>query len=186
MIETYRDLCKRIKWERNEDVYDLAHEEHIRKIGDQPFDYERLKWIPEAKDVLKKLRFDGHQIRLLTSYDKEVFPKKAEFLDIYDIFDRKDVFVTEFKKTKENFVTAGGWKKEFDGMGYRWCAVGNGESDVRPAIEISEEWRGIYIPHGSTSQYIRGRRGMDYWSAISIDHPRVVTIRSIAELLRVI
>lgn len=186
MVKMYQDLCKRVKFEFGEDVHRFEHEEQIRKIGDQPFDYERLKWLPGAKEVLGKLKNDGHTLCFLSSYDKKVFPKKAEFLGLHDFFDKKHVRITEFKKTKEDFIAVSGWCQNCSSSDSAWYAVGNGESDVRPALEVSDKWRGIYIPHGSTSQYFRGKRGMDYWTSTSIDHPRAVTIRSIGELLSVI
>ncbi|MBI2637666.1 MAG: HAD family hydrolase [Candidatus Sungbacteria bacterium] len=186
MVKMYHDLCKRVKFEYGEDEYRFEHEENIREIGDQPFQYERIVWNTGAQDVLRQLRRDGHTVCFLSSFDKEVFPHKAGFLKLYDFFDKKNVHITEFKKTKEDFITASGWKKEFAELNCDWYAVGNGESDVRPALEISERWRGIYIPHGSTSQYFRGKRGMDYWTSTSIGHPRAVTIRSISELFTVI
>lgn len=186
MVKMYQDLCKRVKFEFGENGHSFEHEERIRKIGDQPFQYERLTWNPGAQDVLRKLRREGHRICLLSSFDKEVFPRKADFLKLYDLFDKKDVRITEFKKTKEDFIAVSGWKKEHDELNYDWYAVGNGESDVLPALEISELWKGVYVPHGSTSQYLRGKSGMDYWTSTSISHPRAVTIRSISELLTII
>lgn len=186
MVKMYQDLNKRIKFEFGEDLYRLEHEEEIQKIGDQPFQYERLTWNPGAQDVLKRLRQQGHKICFLSSFDKSVFPHKAEFLKLYDFFDKKNIRITEFKKTKEDFIAASGWKKEDLKSDCDWYAIGNGESDVCPALEISEKWRGIYIPHGSTSQYFRGKRGIDYWTSTSISHPRAVTIRSIGELFTVI
>lgn len=186
MVRMYRDLNKRVKFEFGKDMHSFKHEEQIKKIGDQPFQYERLTWNPGAQDVLRTLRQEGHTVCFLSSFDKEVFPRKAEFLGLYDFFDKKNVRITEFKKTKEDFIAVSGWKNEYADLNHEWYAVGNGESDVRPALEISERWRGIYIPHGSTSQYFRGKRGMDYWTSTSIDHPRAVTINSISELLKVI
>ncbi len=186
MVETYRDLCKRIKFVWSEDVHSLEHEALIRKIGDQPFDFTRLQWVPGAQTVLQKLQLEGHRLCFLSCYDTEVFPKKAEYLNLYGFFRKKDVLVIQTKKTAEDFVAVSGWKKEHDELNHQWYAVGNGESDIKPPLDISECWRGIYIPHQSTSQYFRGRKGEDYWSSISIDHPRVVTIRSMSELPSVI
>lgn len=186
MVKMYRDLCKRVKFEFGEDMQSFKHEKQIREIGDQPFDYKRLRWSDGAKEVLGRLRSDGHTPCFLSSYDKKVFPQKADFLGLHEFFDKDHIRVIEHKKTKEDFVAVSGWCEKCSASDGVWYAIGNGESDVRPALEISEQWRGIYIPHGSTSQYFRGKKGMDYWTSTSIDHPRAVTIRSISELLSVV
>lgn len=186
MSDTYRDICLWVKFRFNKDVYSEAHENHIREIGLMPFEYERLQWAPGAETVLQKLKEDGHKLCFLSSFDKEVFPKKADHLRISRFFDKKDIRLTEFKKTKEDFVAVSRWHKECEETFAAWFAVGNGESDVRPALDISEKWRGISMPFSSTSQYFRGKKNTDYWAPDTWVHPRVVTIRSIAELLSVV
>lgn len=185
MVLTYRDICKWVEWRFEENVYKKEHEDRIRKIGDQPFDFTKLQWLPYVKDVLSVLKSSGHILCFLSSYDKTLFPHKADFLGLNEFFIPDKMRLTEVKKTKEDFIAVSGWLKENDCL-QNWYAVGNGESDIRPALEISDNWRGIYIPHGSTSKYFQEGGQVNYFMPPRLDHPRVVTIRSMEELLSVI
>lgn len=186
MAETYKDICLWIRVRFGKDVYDKEHEDRVREIGDLPFQFERLTWTPDACGVLQKLKDDGHALYFLSNYDQNVFPHKARLLGLNRFFAEGNIRITEFKKTKEDFVAVTGWNSADEKSDRIWYAVGNGESDISPALEISERWRGIHIPHGSTSQYFRGKRGNDYWTPDSFAHPRCVPIRSIGELLSVV
>ena len=186
MVATYKDLCLWIRVRFGKEAYKSEHEKRIREIGDIPFQFELLQWAPGACEVLQKLKNEGHALYLLSSYDKEVFPKKAEFLQVYRFFPEDNIWITEFKKTKEDFITVTGWNEERDKSVSTWYAVGNSTSDLSPALEISERWHGVHIPHCSTSQYFQGKQNIDYWTLDSFVHPRSVTIRSISELLSVV
>ena len=183
MIQTYRDICNWALWRFEADLWREEHEVYIRKIGDQPFDFGRLEWLSGAKSILSYLKRRGHMVCFLSSYDKKVFPQRAEFLGLYEFFSKENILLTEGKKTKDDFVMVSGWQKETDTT-RAWYAIGNGESDVLPPLEISENWHGIYIPHGSTSRYLaseyfkEGGRALNFMPP-PMENSRVQTIRSI-------
>lgn len=137
------------------------HLRHIAALGDLPFDYSRMQWRPGTERVLGMLKNEGHVLCLLTSYDSDVFPKKAAFLNIGRFFDPAHVRVIHGKKTPADFIAVSGWSEEREKQ-LRWFAVGNGESDIRPALDISERWMGIYVPHGSTSPLFE-KGGANEW-----------------------
>ena len=87
------------------------------------------------------------------------------------------VISTNGRKTKEDFIAVSGWTPEKDNE-YQLIAVGNAESDIRPALEISSNCYGIYIPHPSTSAYVGSEKGADHFNPPPLDHPRVTTILS--------
>jgi len=66
--------------------------------------------------------------------------------------------------------------------GTKFYAIGNGESDITPALEISDDWHGIYLPHGSTSAYFINEKSDDPYMPPSMNHPRVLTLDSIRQL----
>lgn len=178
MTRLYKEICSWIEWRWNENLYKEPHEQVIRAIGDKPFDYIKLRWVPGAEATLAALKNAGHKICFLSCYDQKLFPERAEFLELSRFFDPRNIHITEHRKTKEDFIMASGWTPE----SFRAYAIGNGESDILPALEISEAWRGIYIPHGSTSKFFTEGRQMNF-SLPPLDNPRVITIKSMEELL---
>lgn len=157
------------------------HKLTIRLLGDSPFDYKKLQWLPEARAVLQQLRSQNQELCFLSAYDADVFPGKAEFLKLTEFFSPNRIGITQFRKTKDDFIAVSGWTPEKDSL-HLWFAVGNGESDIRPALEISENWRGIYVPHGSTSALFKQRESTQRFDPPPLNHPRVATIRSLKEL----
>jgi|SRR3989344_5312660 len=155
-------------------------EAEIRKIGDKPFRFRKLRWIPNAAHVIWELGwYQGNGVALLTSYDEKVWPKKARRLFGDEMpFDR--IRTVPGKKTKEDFVEVSGWGKHPDGI--KFYAVGNGPSDLLPALEISDEWHAIYIPHGSTSAFFENHPGTNPYIPPPIDDPRVLTIQHIRQM----
>ena len=99
------------------------------------------------------MRSSGHRLCLLTSYDKVLFPTRAEFLGLNDYFEPNHVRVIEFKKTTDDFIAVSGWTPETDAK-HHWYALGNTDSDIDTALEISPRWRGILVPFGTTSAYV--------------------------------
>lgn len=159
--------------------------EHLRRIaeiGDLPFDFTKMRWRPGVEKVLRTLKKEGNTLCLLTSYDKDVFPKKAELLKIGHFFDSAHVRAIDSSKKKEDFIAVSEWTAEND-ADRKWYAVGNGESDIRPALDISDRWRGVYIPHGSTSPiFEQGKEQNDWPEPLNhfmpppIVHDRVTTV----------
>lgn len=139
-----------------------GHLSTIEAIGDLPFDYTKMRWRPGVERALGTLRKEGNTLCLLTSYDGDVFPKKAEFMKIGRFFDPAHVRAIGGSKKKEDFVAVSGWTENAD-VDHEWFAVGNGESDIRPALEISSRWRGVYIPHGSTSPIFEDGKESNPW-----------------------
>ena len=178
----YEDLCRYIESKYGVNPCDPAHLAEIKRIGDLPFDYEKIEWLPGVKDALKKLRAGGHRICFLSSYDRSLFPGRAEFLGLYDVFPREHVHITEHAKKKDDFIVASGWSDEERQRFGHWFAVGNGESDIRPALNISEQWKGIYIPHGSTSALFSNGAAVTNFTPPPFNHPRVITIGSLLDL----
>jgi len=156
------------------------YEQDIRKIGDQPFDYSDIKLLDGAVEVIRELIARGHIVCILSSYDKKMFPINVQKLGLDTLIDSACIHATEFGKKKEDFIRASGWTKEKDSE-YLWVAVGNGKSDILPALEISENWRGVYIPFGSGSAYF-GKEEQVNLKPPSINHPCVKTINSLKEL----
>jgi phosphoglycolate phosphatase-like HAD superfamily hydrolase len=181
MAQVYEEVCVYIENKYGEDLRSTAHLEQIARIADSPFAYKALRWIPGVSELLTTLRDKGHRICFLSSYDKVTFRGRAAFLHLHDVFSEQHVHITEFKKVKEDFVLASGWspqaEREFD----RWFAVGNGPSDFLPALEISDRWRGVYIPHGSTSQFF-DQTGAVGFMPPPLENPRVTTLKSLLEL----
>ncbi|MBI2639814.1 MAG: HAD family hydrolase [Candidatus Sungbacteria bacterium] len=178
----HKEICAWIEWRWNENLYREEDEEEIRKIGDQPFDYTKLRWVPGAEKTLQTLKAAGHKLCFLSSYDSAVFPKRAGFLWLSRFFGPERIRTTEYRKNKEDFIAVSGWTPNDTSTYY---AVGNSESDILPALEINDTWRGIYIPYGSTSKFFAARDAINFL-AQPMDHPRVTTIKSIAELLSIL
>lgn len=136
------------------------HREEIGKIGNIPFEnYDTLKWLPGVEKTLTQLKKDGHKLCLLTSYDKKKWPEQKKFLGLERFFEQEHIRRIDGRKTPEDFIAVSGWSRQAeDDESEYWHAVGNGESDIRPALKISNQWRGLYIPRGSTSGYFSEKK----------------------------
>ncbi len=185
MLLTYEEVCKWIEYRWEVNVRSEVHEKEIQNIGDSPFDFTRMQLLENAKLVLTELRSRGDKLCCLSSYDQNVFPDKARFLKIYDYF--HFVKLVKGKKRAEDFIEVSGWTPELDDK-YSWYAIGNGPGDILPAMEISDNWRGFYIPHGSTSALFKHdtKDNKNRFIPPPIDHPRVVTVRDIKDILKYI
>ena len=154
------------------------HERIIFEIGDQPFDFRQIKWVESAENVLEDLRSRAdYRLCLLTSYDEKVWVDRSVYLGVSRYFE--NVLAIPRRKTGMDFVEAAGRGAGGDAIFY---AVGNGHSDILPALEL-KKWHGIYIPHGSTSPMFYEHEGNNSYAPPPIDHPNVVTLHSIAELI---
>ncbi len=183
MVQTYRKVCDSISWRFGENVLSEAHETRIREIGDMPFDYTRLRYLPHVQETLSTLKDAGARLCLLTSYDTNVFPHKAAHLGIERWFPREHIRVVEHKKCTQDFITVSGWDSQSHPSDKQWYAVGNGESDIKPALLIAENWRGIHIPQGSTSAYFKEDSPARGFATAPLVHDRVKAIRDFCELL---
>lgn len=166
------------------------HLEEIKKIGDMPFDFTKLVWRPDALRALEYLEGRGHTLCLLTSYDPELFPKRAAFMEVERFFAPEHIRAIPGSKVAKDFVLVSGWTAEKD-AGCDWYAVGNGESDINPALEVSDRWRGFYMPHGSTSKFFNHEEGSNeypepvkHFMPPKFEHPRVLTLHDLDELVR--
>lgn len=185
MVRLYKEVCEWAKWRFGTFFYDHTDEEKIRTIGDLPFHYIDLRWLPEARTALSLLKENGHSACLLTCYDTKVFPHRAKFMKLYEFFPPERIRATEFRKTKEDFIAVSGWTPEKD-KEFVWVAVGNADSDILPALEISENWHGVRIPHGSTSKYCEDKEKylegkFAHFMPPPLIHPRSIDIRSLSE-----
>jgi len=183
MVLTYRKVCEWIQERFGEELYSEAHEMHIRGIGDSPFDYSKLRFLPGVQETLSHLAGDGSQLCLLTSYDRSVFHSKADRMGLAQWFPQERTRVVEMKKSAEDFIQVSGYAKDEHRDAKTWYTVGNGESDIIPPLEIADNWRGIYIPFGSTSRYFKDDSFAHGFRHQAIDHPRVRTIREFREIL---
>ena len=163
--------------------------EHIRMLhdfGDEPFDFSDLRWIAGVEETLSTLKATGRfSLCLLTSYDEKVWHYRKEHLGVDRFFDQ--VTAIPDRKTSQDFIDATGWQEdESDVLFY---AIGNGESDIKPALDVSPHWRGIYIPHASGSPVFHGEgqevEWEDSYTPPPIDDPRVITLERFGDLLRV-
>lgn len=197
MLQTYREVCAWSEWRfgfKFTPKQNQRHEAQIRLLGDKPFNFRKLKWLAEAWELFTELsRAATHKLCLLTSYDTEIWPEKSKYLGIYNFFKPENVRAINSQKTKDDFIAVSGWTPENDKKEGCWIAIGNGESDIRPALEISENWYGYYIPHGTTSKYLEHEKGLnDYPEPINhymppkFDHPRVKTLKNFNELRKLL
>lgn len=192
MLKTYEELLGHFKeklGESNERFQEILrkkpeHEKRIYEIGDQPFDFYQMKWVDGAREILQEFQ-NGHQFTtcLLTSYDANVWRDRGKYLEADKYFSR--IRIVPSRKTSDDFIEVSGLNTAPpDTVFY---AIGNAETDILPALEISDQWRGIYIPHCSSSPMFQAKKGDagDVYAPPAIDNPRVITIRSFAELRRV-
>lgn len=185
MIKTYHRIFEycRIKWGQDAcsriESDSKEHEYRIFKLGDDPFDFRQHIWVDGAQDTLDCLKSRGYKLCLLTCYDSKTWKDKSQFLGIARYADSIKAVPT--RKTMEDFVEVSGYNTA-DSNGALFYAIGNGKSDILPAIEISERWRGVYVPHGSTSIYHDKGTSEGLFSLPVIDHPAAITVRSILEL----
>lgn len=185
MLKTYEEICNWIEGRWGINARNQNHEREIAAIGDSPFEFTRMEMLNNAKIILGKLKSRGDKLCCLSSYDKQVFPQKAKFLKLYAYFKKKNIKLLPGKKTTADFIEASGWKPELDNQCH-WHVVGNGPSDVLPAMQISENWRGFYIPHGSTSALFKNDAACKRFTPCPIDHPRIITLRDIKDILNYI
>ena len=153
-------------------------EAKIAEIGNRPFQFKKLEWLRYAELTLNELAKKGHETCVLTSYDETVWPRKAAYLGAIDYFDR--VRAVPAKKTADDFIAASNWGMHPPGTKY--YTIGNGESDITPALTISDDWYGIYLPHGSTSAYFTNGKGQSPYVPPPMNHPQVITLTSIRQL----
>ena len=163
--------------------------EHVRivdKFGKEPFDFSDLRWIEGVEETLSALKATGRfSLCLLTSYDEKVWQYRREHLGVDRFFDQ--VTAIPGKKKSQDFIDASGYDgAPSDSLFY---AMGNGTSDILPALEVSEQWRGIYIPHASGSPVFHGEDEKVEWedpyTPPAIDDSRVITLRNFKDLRRI-
>lgn len=160
---------------------EIEHNKRIFELGDMPFDFYQHKWFEGAEQVLSEFNEDKKfTLCLLTCYDANVWRERSKFLGVERYFTR--IRVISGQKTAENFIQVSGYDSEPEET--LFYAVGNATTDILPALEISERWRGIYIPNGSSTP-IFDRQGDRMLAPSPLEHPRVITLRSFLELRRV-
>ena len=179
MVRLYQEVCNWVQSRYGESVYMAEDENFIRMIGDRPFNYRKHFWLPGVKETLSVLAGKGYSLCLLTSYDSQLFPERAKFLGLEEFFGQRMRFI-EDKKTPLDYIAVSGWNSSADG---EWNTVGNGESDIRPALEIADNWFGIYIPHKSTSPFFKRDGKKVSFNATLIEHPRVLNIKTFRDIL---
>lgn len=178
MVMSYRELCDWIKNRWDEDLFSPEHEKKIREIGDRPFDYKKHFWLPTVIPVLRKLKRKGYILCALSSYDTKLFPERSKERNLSEFFGDR-IMSIDHKKTAKDFISVSGWKSPDEGV---WYSVGNGESDIRPALEIADNWHGIYIPLRNTSPFFDRAGRKTFYDAEPIDHPRVLNLNIFKEL----
>ncbi len=185
---TYATVCDWVKKTHGFDPRQVNPEieEEIKKIGDLMFVHASdVPWKQNARQVLRLLRSQGHELFLLTCYDRQVFPSRYRSLGLDEFFgaDMERVRVTEFGKTPDDFKAVSGWTPEND-SGFIWVTVGNSKSDILPAVGLSKRWHGFCVGFATTSVYVGEAGGdlSDPFTPPPIDHPRVKNARNIAEL----
>lgn len=180
MVETYRQICAWVKNLQNKDIYDKTHEYRIRAIGDQPFDVRECQWIPGAEEALQDLQDRGHTLCLLTKYDRETWPEKADILRASRFFRPECIRVVEKRKELQDFASlAVAASATGDRAIY---TVGNSEGDMLP-VTSDERWYGFYIPLPSSVPLEHDTKPLDEsFAPTPYNHSRVITLRSITEL----
>ena len=187
MRKTYEELIEHFKKKLGEESERFkallekqeAHEKIIFEIADMPFDFYDMKWVDGAENVLFELKQDGRfALYLLTSYDARVWRDRSKYLGVDRFFE--GIKTVSGKKNKQDFLEASDYYKAMHRA--KFCAIGNGESDILPALEISPLWRGIYIPHASSSPVFQNKKGADVYIPPPIENDRVLTLRSIKDL----
>jgi len=193
MLQVYEEMLAYLKGilstEQFQDILQKrdAHRATIEEIGDEPFNFQDLTWFEGAREALGALKRDPRfTLCLLTSYDEEVWPERAQFLGVSEYFDFDRVLAVPGRKSAEDFIRVSGWnKKSTDTLFY---AMGNGPGDILPALEISGQWRGIHIPFGLEAPIVRDgdeKSDDDPYTPPRIDDPRVITLSRIEELRNV-
>jgi len=158
------------------------HEKRIFELGDQPFDFYDMSWVDGAEETLAELKEDERfTLRLLTSYDAKVWRERSKYLSVDRFFD--GIKTVSGRKTKHDFVDVSDYWRTLHRS--RFCAIGNGESDIHPALEISPLWYGIYVPHASSSPVFNNKQGADAYIPPPIDDKRVLNLCSIRDILSV-
>ena len=159
------------------------HNKIIFELGDQPFNFYKTYWWEEAKCAISELSKDDRFVLcLLTSYDTNIWPDKARHLGVEEVFESR-VLVVPSRKTKQDFISVSKYYSKHHNT--RFVAIGNGESDILPALEISPLWQGMYIPRSSSSPVFRDAKGADVYTPPPMDDDRVLTLESIKDLLSV-
>lgn len=190
MLKTYDELLnyfkqrlggeserfKAILAKRNE------HEKRIFEFGDMPFNFYETNWVEGLRELLSELKRDGRfMLCLLTSYDANVWRDRGKYLEADKYFDR--IKTVWSKKTAQDFIDVSGYAEApKDTLFY---TIGNSAStDILVALEISERWQGIYVPHPSSSPIFKTKQGEsdDPYIPPPLDHPRVITLRNILDL----
>ncbi len=158
------------------------HEKKIFEFGDMPFNFYELSWVEGLRELLAELKRDKRfAFCLLTSYDVNVWRDRGKHLEADKYFSRIKTVWT--KKTAQDFIEVSNYENEpLDTIFY---TVGNAApTDILTAVGISERWCGIHIPHPSSSPIFTTESGSEPYSISPLEHPRVITLRSILELRR--
>ena len=188
MTEVYLELLERFKRKLGEDSDRFKeilgkrreHNKIIFELGDQPFNFHETEWLEEAKCAILELSKDERFVLcLLTSYDTNIWPDKAKHLGVEEFFGSR-VLAIPSRKTKQDFISVSNYYGKLHNT--RFIAIGNGESDILPALGISPSWRGIYIPHASSSPVFNNKEGVDVYTPPPMEDNRVLTLDSIKDL----
>ena len=178
MVCLYKEICKYVEDRFGEDLYCDGDARKIRQIGDMPFHYSNHFWLPNVKTVLRILG-GRYTLCLLTSYDTNLFPERSKYLGFNEFFGDR-IRCIDHKKTAEDFIAVSDWSSSADG---KWYAIGNGESDILPALTVGDNWHGIYIPHRNTSPFFNRGGKKASFDAEPITHHRVKNIQRFDQIL---
>jgi phosphoglycolate phosphatase-like HAD superfamily hydrolase len=182
MVDTYRFVCSEIQKTRGIDVYNKKHEDHVWKIGDKPFDVTKHPWAPGAEKMLEELVKRGHTLCVLTKYDQETWHKeKAIALDVHRFVKTENILAIHDRKTPEHFLQV---SRAHEKGNEDFITVGNSKDDLIMVTEVENKlWRGFYIAIPTTSP-MESESDADWQLPLpSIDHPRVVTVKNVTDIL---
>jgi putative hydrolase of the HAD superfamily len=133
-VETYKYFCK--KFGRKMEEKEIKQ---VRRIGERVFQ-QKVQPLPYMKEVLNKLREDGHQLYLFTGGDLENQRRKIKQLDLGTYFENR-VFIFEHKNINALKKVLKKIKPE---MNSTWMIGNSLKTDIKPAIELGIN--AIHIP----------------------------------------
>jgi phosphoglycolate phosphatase-like HAD superfamily hydrolase len=176
MYKTYCELAQHLGLE-----VDPKHEKRIFEIGDMPFDFYETEWVDGLREILLNLKKDKRfTLCLLTSYDANVWRDRAKHLEIDKYFD--NVKTVWSRKSERDFIEVSGYcdEKHHNTLLY---SIGNAaETDILTAVGISDRWRGLYVPHASSSPIFTTNKGEEPYMPPPLENERVITLKSVLEL----
>lgn len=181
MLETYHKVAEEVEHHLGDRVRSAKHEDEIRRIGDIPFDVSKHYWSDGAEQVLAELAARGHTLCLLTKYDQNVWPEKAQHLGTKRFFADDHIVCVSGRKTPGDFEDLANYAGA-SSLEMRYT-VGNSEGDMVPVLH-GDQWFGFYIPRMSTVLLENDKRPADvFFSPAQYEHKRVRTLPNLPSIL---